>query len=212
MENFFIIDVARLPDHRHENECIGCFSAQAPDRIANLRRSCIFHIAKAHQRDILCIQTENARHRQRIGLLGSSADPLPCNELSQDKRDCFVKQTRARNAQNWCFGPPSFRQFFHPSAERRFCLVDLRERHLLVGFRIGLRRWLGLILMPGEIVDKFGDGVANVQHAFVVERPAFGIGLCQFQTFDEDLLVVRQKWLLLQVLLRLLGCLDRVPR
>jgi hypothetical protein len=54
----------------------------------------------------------------------------------------------------------------------------LRERHLLVGFRIGLRRWLGLILMRGEIVDKFGDGVANVQHALVVERPAFGIGLC----------------------------------
>ena len=67
---------------------------------SNLRRSCIFHIAKANERDILCIQTENARHRQRIGLLGSSADPLPCNELSHDKRDCFVKQTGARNAQN----------------------------------------------------------------------------------------------------------------
>ena len=53
----------------HQDDRFRCLSAQASNGVANLRRRCIFDIAKTHKGNVLGIQAENAGHRQGVCLL-----------------------------------------------------------------------------------------------------------------------------------------------
>src|SRR3984957_14161367 len=126
-----------------------------------------------------------------------------CNNGCQS----LIEQTRSRYAQHRFAVAPSFWQRF--SFNLRLGLFKLGKGRVLL---CRLCTLLVYISVRRKVVDKLSDRIADAAHLIFIERTALRVSLCEPQTLQQDFVVIRREWLLLQKDTGLIGRLNGVAR